>query len=558
MSIMNSPKLPMGTIVGGKYRVERHVGDGGMGQVFAARHLVLNELFAIKFMHHQDLENPQAAARFIREAQVVVRLKNNEHVARVHDVGKHDSGDLYIVMELLVGHDLGEVLKMQGVLPIHEACSYVLQACNALVEAHELGIIHRDLKPANLFLTHRKDGSSCIKVLDFGISKILAPEDQDVEMTGTRETMGSPLYMSPEQAKSARDVDARTDIWALGAILYKLLTGKAPFVGQSMAEISFALLESTSVRPPSEFRRDIPRQLDACIMRCLEKDIHRRYAQVSELITALAPFASEHANPTDAEDTTATVLRPIGSVRLNLDGLAGTLPLGEAHRENWSANARQERSGTDVMPAYRPSEKLRNDLASLGAICGSQNTQPLDGQALRAAIQAHRPVEHKPSFTGRVVLPPVAAQTPIPAPAPTPSALQQGSFQLRASFQVPTIMPPPIPPAFPTGGYPIAAAARTTQQSNSPGLPIADVTEPPWQRTASRKNQAHSRAVLLPFFIIAGIGALGIAAFLLTSAPSEKITNPAEAAKSTVLPAKTAASLLGSATTTTPSNNKLK
>jgi serine/threonine protein kinase len=563
MSNMIFSTLPIGTIVGGKYRVERHVGDGGMGQVFAARHLVLNELFAIKFMHHRDLANPQAAARFIREAQAVVRLKNNEHVARVHDVGKHDSGDLYIVMELLVGHDLGELLKIRGVLPIHEACSYVLQACNALVEAHELGIIHRDLKPANLFLTHRKDGSSCIKVLDFGISKVLLTEGQEaeVEMTGTREMMGSPLYMSPEQAKSARDVDERTDIWALGAILYKLITGKAPFMGQSMAEISFALLESTAVRPPSEIRRDIPRQLDACILRCLEKNVHRRYGRVSDLIVALAPFASKQSPSADDEDNAATVLRPIGNARLNLEGLAGTLPLDAARREKWSANPAdtgRERSGTDVMPAYRPSENLRNDLAPPIAISGAQTTQPLDGHALRAAVQAHRPAERKPSFTGRVILPPVATQTPLPGPAPGPpnSVHQPAPFQLRASFQVPTIMPPPIPPAFPTGGYPIAAAGRTTQNSPATGFPIPDVTEPPWQRPAAKRTQVHDWNMLIPLAIVAGIGALGVAAFLMTSAPPDKFASTLEATKSASNPAKSAAPSLGSVMKTQSLNNK--
>lgn len=528
MSNKNFPKLPIGTIVGEKYRVERYVGDGGMGQVVAARHLVLNELFAIKFMHQKDLANPQAAARFIREAQAVVRLKNNEHVARVHDVGKHDTGDLYIVMELLVGQDLGELLKNRGTLPIHEACSYVLQACNALIEAHELGIIHRDLKPANLFLTHRKDGSPCIKVLDFGISKVLAEGGQnaDVEMTGTCEMMGSPLYMSPEQAKSARDVDARTDIWALGAILYKLLTGKAPFMGQSMAEISFALAESTSVRPPSEIRRDIPRALDACILRCLEKNIHRRYRRVSELMVALTSFASlqsKQSNGRDDEDNTATVLQPVRKLRQNLEALAGTLPLRDGK------SAARERSGTDVMPGYRPSDRERKELAGSGGSHGVLKTQPLDGHALRVAIQAHKSPEPKPSFTGRVILPPVASQTPIPNSIPTSATPPAAAFHLRASFQAPTIMPPPIPPAFPIAAYP-NAATRATQQPTAIALPLPDTTEPPWPHSSLPRNHSHSHGLLISIVVLAGIGALGIAAFLATS-PPEKLTTTQESSK---------------------------
>lgn len=524
MSNRNLPKLPIGTIVGEKYRVERYVGDGGMGQVVAARHLVLNELFAIKFMHQKDLSNPQAATRFIREAQAVVKLKNNEHVARVHDVGKHDTGDLYIVMELLVGQDLGDVLKNRGTLPIHEACSYVLQACNALIEAHDLGIIHRDLKPANLFLTHRKDGSPCIKVLDFGISKILSNADQasDIDMTGTREMMGSPLYMSPEQAKSSRDVDARTDIWALGAILYKLLTGKAPFMGQSMAEISFALLESTSVRPASEIRRDIPAQLDACILRCLEKNIHRRYRRIEDLMVALTPFASPQSKRLVDEDNTATVLQPIRNTRRNHTEPAGPLPLRDAKKRM------HERSETDVMPAYRPSLDVRKELARPSHGILTQKTQPLDGHALRAAVRANRQQERKLDFTERVHLPPIASQTPIPSSAPSSATPAAASFQLRASFQVPTIMPPPIPPTLPAVAHP-NAPARMTQQPISVTLSRApDTLEPPWQqRTASKRTDAHGHGILISIVVIAGIGALGTAAFLAMK-PSEKLTRAAD------------------------------
>lgn len=528
--------IPIGTIIDGKYRVERHVGDGGMGLVVAARHLVLNELYAIKFMHQRDLANPQAATRFIREAQAVVKLKNNEHVARVHDVGKHESGDLYIVMELLEGQDLGNVLKVRGVLPIHEACSYVLQACNALAEAHDLGIIHRDLKPANLFLTHRKDGSSCIKVLDFGISKILAgggPES-DVEMTGTREMMGSPLYMSPEQARSARDVDGRTDIWALGAILYKLLTGKAPFPGQTLAEVSFALAEPASVRPPSEIRRDIPRPLEACILRCLEKNVSRRYGRVTDLMVALAPFASKQTAIAEDDDNAATVLRPMAATRTNEAFGGGTLPLGAAHLgplQSATSEPRYERSGTDVMPAYRRAA-ARDDLPSA---LNTNTTQPLDARALQA-LSDERRTKSKSSFTERVMLPPVSNSTsnphsvPAPQPHPTNSATISGgmngpqSAPARITASVPrlAIMPPPIPPAYPTGGYPIAPAARVTLPSSA-SVPLPDFTEPPWNRTQSKKaisNQRRWVALIAVVTIVVGAPIVLLAKWRLTPAHS--------------------------------------
>ena len=512
--------IPVGTIVGGKYRVERHVGDGGMGLVVAARHLVLNELYAIKFMHHRDLANPQAAARFVREAQAVVKLKNNEHVARVHDVGKHETGDLYIVMELLVGLDLGDVLKKYGVLSIPDACSYILQACNALVEAHDLGIIHRDLKPANLFLTRRKDGSSCIKVLDFGISKVLAVSghETDIEMTGTRETMGSPLYMSPEQAKSARDVDSRTDIWALGAILYKLLTGKAPVGGSTAAEVSFALMEATSVQPPSDIRRDIPRALEACILKCLEKNVNRRYERVTDLMVALTPFADLPAAASEDDDNAATVFRAVGINRPNPEMFGGTLPLSAARLGDSRAReapTRHERSGTDVMPAYWAPASTREDLMrQTPSAPDAQTTQPLDARALLAISNERQALQRKPGFTGQVILLPGPATPPRPPNAP-----------------IPAIMPPPIPPAYPTGGYPLAPAARTTLPSAVAGIPKPNAFESPKQIEPPKSIVSKERLIIASIALFTFVGG-AVIALLVVRNPEPLVTTSASMAAS--------------------------
>lgn len=523
--------IPVGTIIGGKYRVERHVGDGGMGLVVAARHLVLNELYAIKFMHHRDLANPQAAVRFVREAQAVVKLKNNEHVARVHDVGKHETGDLYIVMELLVGLDLAEVLKKYGVLSIPDACSYILQACNALVEAHDLGIIHRDLKPANLFLTRRKDGSPCIKVLDFGISKLLANEGQetDIEMTGTRETMGSPLYMSPEQSKSARDVDSRTDIWALGAILYKLLTGKAPVGGSTAAEVSFALLEATSVPPPSEIRRDIPRALEACILRCLEKNVLRRYERVTDLMVALTPFADLPAAGSEDEDNAATVFRPAGLKRANPEMFGGTIPLSVAQLANSpprQAPARNERSGTDVMPAYWAPASTRDDfMPRTPSALDAQTTQPLDARALQSISNERQALQRKPGFTGRVILPPASALTP--GQSVGSSVPSSGTSMPPRSLHtpIPTIMPPPIPPAYPTGGYPLALAARTTLQSAAAGVPRPNALQQRKDVEPLKNAAAKERLVIASIALFTFIGGAVIALLVMRN-PERLATTP--------------------------------
>lgn len=290
--------LEIGRILAGKYRVERLLGQGGMGVVLAVRHLELHEEFAIKLMQGREFANPRAVERFLREARAAVRLRSKtEHIVQVHDVGRIESGEPYIVMELLSGQDLSDLLVSRGVLPIHEACEYLMQAGQALDAAHQLGIIHRDLKPANLFLTRRRDGSSCIKVLDFGISKQVVSGDDsaETEITGTQDVMGSPLYMSPELAKAARNASPQSDIWALGAILYKLLTGRAPFQCPSPAELFAALLGPGAAPKPTEFRGDVPLGLENVILRCLEKNPALRYASVAAFMADLAPFAVANA-----------------------------------------------------------------------------------------------------------------------------------------------------------------------------------------------------------------------------------------------------------------------
>jgi serine/threonine protein kinase len=297
--------VSVGEVLAGKYKVEKILGMGGMGVVVAATHLDLREVRAIKLIR-PDVETDQSVERFLREARAVVRLRS-EHVAEVYDVGRLESGAPYIVMELLEGEDLSAMLKARGPFPIEEAVLYVTQACHALAEAHAAGIVHRDLKPGNLFLTRRLDGSPCIKVLDFGISKVTKSERLDPEMTGAKDLIGSPLYMSPEQMRSARKVDARADVWALGAILYKLITGRAPFHAPTVPEI-FALTLSKQVRPPSALRHEISNELDAVILRCLDKQVQNRYPTAAELGAALVPHGPWEAA---AADSANQFFRPV-------------------------------------------------------------------------------------------------------------------------------------------------------------------------------------------------------------------------------------------------------
>ena len=280
-----------GQILAGKYRVERVLGSGGMGFVVAAWHLELEQRVAMKFLHPLALERADTAERFRREARSAAKIRS-EHVARVIDVGIMEGGVPYMVMEYLEGHDISDEMAKVGMLPIDDAIDFVLQAIEALAEAHAAGIVHRDLKPANLFIATRADGSGIEKELDFGISKsLLGASVAELSLTRTSVLIGSPLYMSPEQMRSAKDVDTRTDIWSLGVILYEMITGQPPYTGDSIPALCASLLSDTPVSM-RVLRSEVPSELEDVVSRCLAKDRQQRFATVGELARALAPFGS--------------------------------------------------------------------------------------------------------------------------------------------------------------------------------------------------------------------------------------------------------------------------
>src|SRR6187431_1547564 len=284
--------IVVGQVIAQKYRVDRFIGQGGMGVVVAGFHLELDQPVAIKFLVSEAGLHDEGAERFRREARAAAKI-HSEHVARVYDIGLLDERVPYMVMELLNGSDLEHEIEKRHALPVAEAVGYLLQAIDAVAEAHSVGIVHRDLKPTNLFLAQRADGSRIVKVLDFGISKSLGSGRQrEVALTRTAAFVGSPLYMSPEQMRSARDVDARADIWALGAILYVMVTGELPHPGNSLPEVCLAVM-NTKPRPLKDFVLDVPDGLEAILMKCLAKEPDQRFGSVAELAEQLLPFAPE-------------------------------------------------------------------------------------------------------------------------------------------------------------------------------------------------------------------------------------------------------------------------
>lgn len=277
-----------GDIVGGKYRVDRIIGVGGMGVVVAATHIELRTSVALKFLLPDRDPGLGPTERFFREARAVARLKS-EHVARVFDVGRHRTAP-YMMMELLDGKDLGAVLEQRTSLPVPTAVEYAIQICDGLTDAHGSGVVHRDLKPQNIFVTTRYDGKPLIKLLDFGIAKTFGNAAiGHPDLTHAAVVMGSPLYMPPEQVRSAREADIRSDLWALGVILYEAISGRRPFAGETVMEVFYNVLHEQPV-PLRDAKPGVDPKLSAIVMKCLEKDPALRFQSAAHLASALERF----------------------------------------------------------------------------------------------------------------------------------------------------------------------------------------------------------------------------------------------------------------------------
>ena len=279
-------KLGVGDVVGGKYLIDALLGRGGMGLVASAQHMQLKERVALKFLTGAADRVPAARSRFLREARVTAKLRG-EHAARVSDFGVLDDGTPYMVMEFLEGTDLRQIIREHGALPVDVAVHYVAQACEGLAEAHALGIVHRDLKPSNLFLTRRPDGTDLIKIVDFGVSKMRSAQEADDELTAAGSILGSPKYMAPEQLRNSEKADSRADIWSLGAILYELLSGRPPFQAESTASLCYLILSDAAPESLVGQAEGVTPELEAVVMRCLERDIDARTQDVARLVADL-------------------------------------------------------------------------------------------------------------------------------------------------------------------------------------------------------------------------------------------------------------------------------
>jgi tRNA A-37 threonylcarbamoyl transferase component Bud32 len=430
-----------GDLLAGKYRVERILGSGGMGVVVAAVHEQLEQRVAIKFVRDEALGNDDAVQRFLREARASVKLKS-EHAARVLDVGTLESGAPYMVMEYLEGQDLSALLEEKGPLPVELAAEWIVQACEAVAEAHSLGIVHRDLKPQNLFLAKTVGGSPKVKVLDFGVAKSLISSGAG-GLTQTRAMLGSPLYMAPEQMRSARDVDARADVWALGVVLYELLTNHWPFEAESMPELCLKVV-SEPPTPISKYRADVPLEMAQLIERCLEKDADKRFANAAEVASALEPmapaasrFIAERARLAMGTATGTSGIAPVSRAAGQV-AFARTEPTPSAWGSGQSGASGGEGKGRALVLWI-----------GLGAVV-----------CISAAV-------------GLLVLRSHSAPALAPAPAVVTTAIGPGPTASAAS-----LVPPATPPAAVSVDPSAASPAATVAPSASPPAPVAPVVGP--------------------------------------------------------------------------------
>ena len=441
-----NPEAPVrvGDVIASKYRVDRVLGEGAMGVVVAATHVELGTQVAVKFMLPAALSGADSVERFLREARAASRLRS-EHVCRVLDVGRLEHGAPYIVMEMLEGRDVQAALDSVGALSVGVAASYVTQVCEAIGEAHAAGIVHRDLKPQNLFVTRKFNGTEAVKVLDFGISKVAG--GADAVRTHNAAIMGTPAYMSPEQCQSSAHVDGRTDIWALGVILYQLATGRLPFDGADFLQIAMAVASTTPL-PPSALRSDLPGGFDAVVMRCLEKDRDRRFASAQDLAAALQPFIGVGAAP-------AASAAWAQATRVSTGTGAGSAPLTTLGGAAGSASSAAPRRRTGLAIA----------LAGVVVVGGVVLALTLGGGGTRPAATA------APARPTSATQPAAAAEEPAAAPSPTPAPVPA------PAEAAPTAMPPAAPALPAVATEPAAASGAAT------GRPAVD-------RPASSKQAA--------------------------------------------------------------------
>lgn len=466
---MSSPYPAPGTLVDGKYRIEGYIGEGGMGAIATATHVVRQAQVALKFIAPHVMGAKGMVERFVNEAVAASKLKS-EHIVQVFDVGKLESGEPYMVLELLVGHDMGKMLELEGHKGLEpaRAAHLSLQVARALEVAHAAGVVHRDLKPTNCFLVEHEGDHEFVKLLDFGISKV---EKGGASVTQTGHALGTPLYMSPEQARSPRDVDFRTDIWSAGVILYELLCGTTPYMVES-GEVTAVLYRLFTAEPPplDEKRPGLPAGLTALVHKALARDPNERFTSAREMALALVPYCDARSDIEIAR-LRASASRPSSSPRLEMP--AKSYPPAAEPSGPVDVTAATQAGPVVLLPTHAPpSPAARTDLSSTSEPAesareerASSNSRGLGKAALFATLAgglalsvvtvvALRSGGTTSSATSEA--PPTRPSAPVSAPttsvpvlAPAPSAPVAPSATPSASAAPSAVHSAPSTPATP-------------------------------------------------------------------------------------------------------------
>ncbi|EYF08871.1 serine/threonine-protein kinase [Chondromyces apiculatus] len=471
---MNEP-ISVGDLIAGVYRVEGVIGRGGMGVVYEATHVPTGIARAVKVMLPEAARHPRAVKSFISESWSACTLQS-EYVVRVLDVGEHHALP-FMAMELLEGRDLGAVLAERKVLPARDSAQYVLQICEALTEAHALGVVHRDIKPENVFLARRPDGTTGVKVLDFGLAKVEAVAFPAGSATPRASLIGSPCFMSPEQIRG-EEIDGRSDLWSVGVLLYRMLTSQLPFrpAGRvGIASLLTSILKSEPI-PPSQLMPSIPTALAAIVMRCLEKNRDRRFGSAAELALALVSFASP--------DAVQTLTRPRRTVRPS----ASTIP---------------------PRLSIAPLGASRHSIAPLGAALSSIPPAGLPRHSV-PPVGASRHSFFPPGLPRHSLVPPGATHsTSPPAHAPRFSSVPAGC-SCYSTVPPPFSLPPPVPRFNPT---------------------LWDSVPPSSSSAARQGGVRHARALVASASLLAAASSLGAEIPEPVVAPSPAAAEPGVAAK---------------------------
>lgn len=469
------------SIIAGKYRVERRIAEGGNGIVVEAMHLALRQPVAIKYLKPGPRASASVVDRFEREGRLAAQL-TSEHVVRVHDVGELDDGSPFMVMELLKGRNLSTVLEESGPLPIPRAVDYVLQTCDALAQVHALAIVHRDIKPENLILADRPSNTPIVKVIDFGISKSAPERDQSglwARETSKNDRLGTPVYMSPEQLRSSTEVDARTDIWSIGVTLHELLTQTLPFEGEDLPQLCTNIVLSSPVKLRA-VRPGAPPELEAIILKCIEKSPADRFRNVGELAQALAPFGPPGAQ--ERAERIKEVLRVSGvSIRpptpqpgsLDVvairDLLAGSLEAPSLEPDVQEPRPRRRRLAVYVVGAL--------GIAAIAALLSlrREGSSPQPAVVVQPTAVAVQPTS---------VVPTESLRAPAPAPSPLAPAVSAAVLTPPALISPPSTVTP-VKRVATTTVHPAVASPKAP--SPKPASPAAAPANDPRALFGERK-----------------------------------------------------------------------